>query len=558
MPHYKSRHVPLSDLKLFKLFQFPMQSFNKRDPSLSQVTIQNGLHEAAALAAMTLLLTAHRAVMNIGFTLRQKGLSTDARIALILGAVTAAWTGLVITSGLATDDKPCLHGFDQCTARLAYIPWILVVLFIFWIISYVDEILYLRSKVSRQRAEYSKLSRDPESQNKQAVVHRWSWPRHLRIWKMDCSHGPVNWAGSIRRPYRWALYGTMLSITLVVGYASMQQGQYTIGLLTIVGVILFIVGAAGDNKYAAAPHLYTSDTLRVMLHTRHKEGTSYILPSRTRGFDAVWGPKIENENKAIDEAVEKFDAEGGHAKGKTIPLSKVLVAFNAATELSTDDVNNLAGWLYEPENHPAMCQLACNRAPGIHLISFSVALALCHAEYLVFMKNGVIDKELATKTGTLRSARGSGLDLGKREKQVGSRLGLEGYQDVVRYVYRLLGEPVDEKALWPTSQCPNKSVVLDPCPDTIEEYVAQLWDKCFAMEDSTFEALSVFGTYYLADIGNDPENGFHMFPLRVKDREGDIVTWHIIWRQAWYGAVISQLTSMTPIIFSAFIAGIFQ
>jgi hypothetical protein len=90
MPHYKSRHVPLSDLKLFKLFQFPMQSFNKRDPSLSQVTIQNGLHEAAALAAMTLLLTAHRAVMNIGFTLRQKGLSTDARIALILSAVTAA------------------------------------------------------------------------------------------------------------------------------------------------------------------------------------------------------------------------------------------------------------------------------------------------------------------------------------------------------------------------------------------------------------------------------------------------------------------------------------
>jgi len=350
----------------------------------------------------------------------------------------------------------------------------------------------------------------------------------------------------------------MLSISLVVGYAAIKQEQYTIGLLTIVGVILFIVGASGDNKYATAPHLYTSDTLRVMLHTRHKEGTSYILPDRTRGFDAVWGPKIESENRAIDEAVEKFEADGGYAKGKHIPMAKVLVAFNAATELSIDDVNNLAGWLYEPENHPSMCRLACDRASGINLIALSIASSLCHAEYLVFMRHNVIDPSFAKRAGFLRAPGGSGVNLGKREKQIGSKPGLEGYQEVVRYIYRLLGQPVDESALNPSSSCPKSSTILDPCPDTIEDYVAQLWEYCFTMEETTFAALSVFTTHYMADIGNDPENGFHRFPLRVKDREGDIVTWHIIWRQAWYGAVISQLTSMTPIIFSAFIAGVLQ
>jgi hypothetical protein len=62
--------------------------------------------------------------------------------------------------------------------------------------------------------------------------------------------------------------------------------------------------------------------------------------------------------------------------------------------------------------------------------------------------------------------------------------------------------------------------------------------------------------YWDSDIGGG--HGWHQFPFRAIDREGDIVSWHIIWRQAWYLAIIAQLTSMSPIIFSAFLAGILQ
>jgi hypothetical protein len=47
--------------------------------------------------------------------------------------------------------------------------------------------------------------------------------------------------------------------------------------------------------------MYTADMLRVVLETRHREGTVYILPYRDRGFDAVWSPKIAYEHTEVDE-----------------------------------------------------------------------------------------------------------------------------------------------------------------------------------------------------------------------------------------------------------------
>jgi hypothetical protein len=542
-----------------------MAKILNRDVSFSQVNVADGLHQAAALAAMTLLFTTHRSISNIGFTLRREGISTDTYIVLIVGLVALAWTTLVVISGVFLQDRPCRQGFRQCAARMAYVPWILVILFLFWLIAFTSEILYLRTKDS-QSPKITEPEVDPESLAKQKIS---AWAPTLnifhflrldkwRIWNMECSHGATNWAGSVSRSYRWALYGTMLAISLLVSTAAITENLFTTGLLTLVGVILFIVGASGQNKYETAPHIYTRNTLRVMLHTRHKEGTSYILPCRNRGFDAVWGPKIEYENRSLDEAVEKFQDAGGYAKGKLIWMDKVMASFNAATDLTIHDVNDLASWLYEPGMNPQMCRVACKRAPGIHLIGHSLVQALWQAEYLVFQKQSLIREELREKIGSLRAGRGSGLDLGKRGSQIGSKPGLDGYQEAVRYVYKLLGEKADGNALNPTSECPTSSVVLDPCPANIEEYVAQLWRLCFETQESTFAALFAFTTYWQADIGNDPENGWHGFPLRVKDREGDIITWHIIWRQAWYGAVISQLTSMSPIIFSAFIAGVLQ
>jgi hypothetical protein len=139
----------------------------------------------------------------------------------------------------------------------------------------------------------------------------------------------------------------------------------------------------------------------------------------------------------------------------------------------------------------------------------------------------------------------SGLILRTDSQQIGSRPGLGGYQDAVRYVYKLFNQPVDQNALNAASKPPKTSVILDPCPDTIEEYFAQLWTYCFQNKESTLAALFMFTMIRQSDIGNDVENGGHAYPLRPQDRNGDIVSWHIIWRQAWYGAVIAQLTSMS-------------
>jgi hypothetical protein len=169
---------------------------------------------------------------------------------------------------------------------------------------------------------------------------------------------------------------------------------------------------------------------------------------------------------------------------------------------------------------------------------------------------GMNSTHMQRRIGLIHSSRWSGADLSKDVVQIGSRPGLEGYQDAVRYVYTLFDQPLDDSALRPTVPPPKSSVVLDSCPATIDEYVAALWDHCREREPTTFGALHAFTYYWSADIGNG--NGWHGIPLRCVDREGDIVSWHVIWRQAWYLAIIAQLTSMSPIIFSAFVAGVLQ
>lgn len=386
---------------------------------------------------------------------------------------------------------------------------------------------------------------------------------------MECSHGPTNWSGSLAPWFRWALYTTILVICVTVSVAALMDSLYTIGLLTTVGVILFMTGASGKNNYAAAPHLYAYDTLRVMLPTRHLMGTSYILPCRDRGFDAVWGPKIEYENRALDEAQDRFTKEGGLTKKRThINMDKAVTWFQtSAADLRDADIVDLAEWLYTPLKRRAdMCRFApsCARKKGIHLVNYSLMAALDHAEYLVFQNLRGIKKkkrvDLERLMGKLRSPRRSGLDLDPKMPQIGSRKdAAQGYRDAVSYVYQLFGvEVVDPSALYPASECPETSVVFDKCPETIESYVEKLWEYFFAQEESTFRALLTFTLFYHADVGNDTKNGWHGFPLVSRDKEGDMVTWHIIWTQAWYGAVISQITSMSPIIFSAFVAGVLQ
>jgi hypothetical protein len=92
------------------LFKEMLGPESKRGVTFSSVNVENGLHQAVALAAMTLLVTAHRAIMNTGFTLQRRGLSTDAIISFTVGLITLTWTTLVIMSGLFIGQRPCRAG----------------------------------------------------------------------------------------------------------------------------------------------------------------------------------------------------------------------------------------------------------------------------------------------------------------------------------------------------------------------------------------------------------------------------------------------------------------
>ncbi|KAF2247449.1 hypothetical protein BU26DRAFT_552188 [Trematosphaeria pertusa] len=548
--------------------------YNRRATETSESGPEGGLHQAAALAAATLFITAHRAVMNSGFTLRRKGLSTDAIIVFTIGTLTTCWTGAVILSGVFFDDRPCRQDWEQCVARMVFAPWILQVLFLFWLFAYVDEIRVLRqsrkpnTKLDAKPSDSNGDVNDVESGTTHHPAFQWAhihinWKGPWNIWHMECSQGYLNWRGSIRTSYLILLYAVILMVVFPVSVFALKQELYTLGLLNIIGVVLFIVDAAGSNSYVQAPHKYTRDTLRVVLHTRHREGTTYVLPCLDRGFDAVWGPKIENENQALDEAIEAFQAEGSYGGGKTIRMEKVMANFNTASNLTKDDIGALARWLYTPSPINPMCKIACKRKENTHLLAFSVMSALWHAEYLVMMHTAYLDKDLASKTAKLRNIKSTGLNLDVSESQIGRQDGIEGYKDAVKYIYHLFGifdeEKIDKDALSPTSPLPEESVVFGKVTfKTIEEYTAELWHKCLDEQESVFAAFCAFATYWSADIGDNPSEGRHQFPLQVHGRGGDIVTWHVIWRQAWYQAVIAQLTGMSPIITSAFLAGIFQ
>jgi hypothetical protein len=130
-----------------------------------------------------------------------------------------------------------------------------------------------------------------ESRKSQAV--RPAWYRlltspYLQIWKMNCSHGPLDWSSSLDWKFRLALYITMAAAIGSTAFGAIQSELYTIGLLSFVGLVLFVFGASGANKYATAPHKYTADMLRVVLDTRHKRAP-YIFSRVGIGVSTPYG-----------------------------------------------------------------------------------------------------------------------------------------------------------------------------------------------------------------------------------------------------------------------------
>jgi len=388
--------------------------------------------------------------------------------------------------------------------------------------------------------------------------------RSFRFWNLSSVNGAFDWEAGLSTSFYLALWTCILLIVAFPALYAVLRGSTTTGILNIISCAIFFLGGGAHNRYVHARHRYAEDMLRVSLPTSHHEGTVYVLPSSNRGFDAVWTPKVANEHlEADNEAMTLFrNMRSGRWSPKE-PLERlrtILARYHQRLRIEPDDVAALARWLYRDLSaNPVMSRIQCQRAPNVHLIGRDLIYALCHAEYIVFMGQGQISRELQEKLSTLRlMSRSGAARVGKEEVQtIGFRRGYDGYREAVRYVYSLFDQDVDESALnFANTPPPRYSSAIAGKSETIDQYVDELWSLCLEHTESTFTALYMFTTVWFIEMGNT--NGFHIFPLRCLNRNGDLISQQIVWRQAWYCCIIAQLVAVSPAFYTAFVAGYLQ
>ncbi|KAJ2906358.1 hypothetical protein MKZ38_002074 [Zalerion maritima] len=511
------------------------------------------------LSAITLWLLLHRLLLNRGFVFRRQGLSTDTRAAFAIGVSCTLWTGAVFrrvlvstTHGPGSDGDGTESGTgpgswgNYATAihtlsEMAIAPLLVQTLFIFWLSSWLDSMLLSRAANSNSN-------------------------RPSRLVTLSHVHDIYSWESGLH-PTFYRIF--LLTITLVVSVpasCAIATGQAATGILNLAGLAVFILDGVPKHTYfsPSVAHRYCEDTLRIVLPTTHHEGTTYVLPSRNRGMDATWSSKIAAEHAEADGEImvlfSKMRAQEWEPSEVLKRLRSTMAAYRErVASLSVGQAERLARWIYADGGDMRTRAIECARAPGVHLIGRDLMFALCIAEYLVFISQGRLSRGIREQIGKLRLMRRSGAGDGEGQEDragtIGYLPGIEGYKEAVEHVYSIFDIPVERAAVEFTVQPPAHSFALKKAPAGIEEYVGDLWDLATHHSESTFSALYFFTTVWFMEMGN--VNGFHIFPLRVSSRDGDVQSRMVIWRQAWFAACVGQLLSVSWIGFGGFVSGYF-
>ncbi len=59
----------------------------------------------------------------------------------------------------------------------------------------------------------------------------------------------------------------MLGSVSITSYGAVVNGDYTIAILNLTGLVMVVVEAGGKNKYCTTPHSYHADNIRIALMT---------------------------------------------------------------------------------------------------------------------------------------------------------------------------------------------------------------------------------------------------------------------------------------------------
>ncbi|KAI3320737.1 hypothetical protein HD806DRAFT_506040 [Xylariaceae sp. AK1471] len=484
-------------------------------------------------------------LVNQGFVLRSRGFSTDVAAALVVGVTSTVWTASALNhvSHLgASDTLPTINWPDMDVRMLRILlfaveaPLLTQINFLLWFPRWLSA------------SWHAQAGNTPH------------------LWQSIQLRGPFDWEHGLGGPFYWTLVTATWAVigvpsALVMALGGQGSPTTTRAILNIAALVIFFFGGAPRHPYNNSTHSYSDDVLRIVLPTSHHEGTVYQLPSTRRGFDAIWSPKIANEHlEADNEIMVLFQ----HMRsGRWMPneplerLRKTMARFRQRVAISPEHSQLLADWIYVDKLRldGKASSISCNRPPGIHLIGRDLMYALCHAEYLVFMSQRALDEETRSKLGRLRLGSRTGASVEKGlDHTIGYLPGLEGYREAAKYVYSIFDIPVEEEALNFSHPPPSFSITLSKSPASIDEYVSELWELSKEHCESTFTALYFFTTVWFMELGN--VNGFHIFPLRCRTTDGDLVSQEMMWRQIWYSGCFAQMAAVSPVLFGAFVAGV--
>lgn len=493
--------------------------------------------------------------MNRGFLITRKVLSTDTIASLTIGSTIVLWNGCITweilsaVQGKADSNRTYEYQSQlklgtvlEILAIAAKGPVLLYTFFTFWIVAWIDA-FWADFRAGRP--------------------HLWSL-RHV--------NGPFDWAFGVHSTFSFLLRVNVSINVLLPSLAALLVGDVSCGVLNILGLMVMLSNGVANNPYVHAVHRYADDRLRIVLPTSHHEGTIYVLPSKRSGMDAVWSPKVTSEYREADgEMMTLFSHMRSGQSSLAEPLERLrttLSRYYQRVGVSMSQLELLASFIYNDRERSSALncirKIKCSRAPNITLIGRDLMYALCHIEYLVFMGQGRLPHDLQKKLSSLRLMSRSGAsraDEPESVQPIGWSNGLTGYAEAVRYIYTIFDEQLDQQAITfsaepdPLRPLPY-SAALSTTPVSDAAYVAELWETSCRHSESLFTALYMFTLIWSMERGNT--HGTHIFPLRCRDQDGDLVSQQIVWRQAWFVAVIAQLVSASRLMFAFFVAGWLQ
>jgi hypothetical protein len=382
------------------------------------------------------------------------------------------------------------------------------------------------------------------------VIYYASVKFKLALWIPRPQYSREAWSSAFRYHIPLIVNSILACLVLFVSTGAFAARDYTTASLTIAGFAMYVARAGGRAPYndVAVPYR-NHNFIRVLLPTSHEAGTLYMSPPDGVGIQAVWSyvwpNQIHTSNTLFLSAFAKFRAGLSDRSQLLLALRETATAFVRSTDLDDEHTTNLARWLllvpFRDEADKAPMEIA--RETFFYLF---------HAEFYLFVNRDRIPAELRKLMCKWRNIGTSGAnDIGDGPCH-GSTGGAEGLREVLTQVALLFGRTPQlgllDKSPTKKSSLPNYD------PSSPEGYAGQLWTYCAQGSESVFAALYVFCEVWVAEMGISKD--VCLFGIRAQSKEGDEIMHKIMWRQAWYSAVVAQLIASAPATAGALVRGV--